>query len=165
MGSISLIGMPASGKSTVGVVLAKTACRNFIDTDLLIQEASGCSLQEIIDRSGMDVFLEAEKAAICSVFDEQAVIATGGSAVYIHAAMEHLSKLSDIIYLKWELPVLLERLGNIKTRGVAMAPGFSLEDLYRERTPLYERYADRIIECDGLSVEEIIEKILSVRGR
>lgn len=160
-----LIGMPACGKSTIGVVLAKTAGMNFIDTDLLIQQREKMILQDILDARGSEAFLEIEEAVLCGISDENVVISTGGSAVYSEAAMIHLKETGKIIYLSLPLEEIKARLNNIKTRGIAMEAGQTLEDLYEKRIPLYKKYADITIAAEGLSVEECIEEILVQIGR
>ena len=160
MKNIVLIGMPACGKSSVGVILAKTAAMSFIDTDLLIQEREGEKLQFLIDSRGMDEFLRIEESVLAELKADGAVISTGGSAVYSEKAMKNLSQNGVIVYLKLPLGEIERRLNNILTRGIAMKPGESLEDLYNYRVPFYERYADITIDADGLTVEEVIAEIL-----
>ena len=160
MKNIILIGMPACGKSSVGVILAKTAAMSFVDTDLLLQEKEGRKLQYIIDNQGMDEFLKIEERILSSVNAENAVISTGGSAVYSERAMAHLKSVGTVVYLKLSLSEIDRRLKNIKTRGMAMGPGETLADLYDYRVPLYERYADITIDAEGLTIEETIAEIL-----
>ena len=160
MKNIILIGMPACGKSSVGVILAKTAAMSFVDTDLLLQEKDGRKLQYIIDNQGMDEFLKIEERILSSVNAENAVISTGGSAVYSERAMAHLKSVGTVVYLKLSLSEIDRRLKNIKTRGIAMGPGETLADLYDYRVPLYERYADITIDAEGLTIEETIAEIL-----
>ena len=157
--SVVLIGMPAAGKSTVGVVLAKTLGKQFVDTDLLIQEREGMLLQDIINTKGNDYFKQAEEAVLTELDVDNAVISTGGSAIYYPESMKHLHDLGPVIYLQLSVPTLKSRLSNIKTRGIAMAPGQTIEDLARSRVPLYESYADIIMPTEGLGVEETIERI------
>lgn len=160
MKNIILIGMPACGKSSVGVILAKTAAMSFIDTDLLLQQEEGKKLQYIIDNQGMDEFLKIEERVLSSVKAENAVISTGGSAVYSENAMAHLRSIGTVVYLKLSLSEIDRRLKNIKTRGIAMGPGETLADLYDYRVPLYEKYADITIDAEGLTIEETIAEIL-----
>ena len=154
-----LIGMPAC------VVLAKTAGMNFIDTDLLIQQRENMILQGILDARGSEAFLKIEESVLCGISDENVVISTGGSAVYSEAAMAHLKETGKIIYLSLPLEEIKARLNNIKTRGIAMEVGQTLEDLYEKRIPLYKKYADITIAAEGFSVEECIEEILVQIGR
>lgn len=160
MENIVLIGMPGCGKSTVGVILAKTLGVDFVDTDLIIQKREGALLQEILNERGMEAFLDAESAAACTVEKTGAVIATGGSVVYRSEAMAHLKKTGRIVYLKLPYVDMMARLSNIKTRGIAIAPGKTMADVYAERVPLYEQYADLTINCAGLTVEETVTALV-----
>lgn len=159
-GNIVLIGMPGAGKSTIGVVLAKTLGMRFLDTDLVIQERENQLLQTIIDQDGMDAFLSAEAAAVLSVEGQNMIIATGGSVVYSEAAMEHLKSLGPVVYLDVSYEEINRRINNITTRGIAIREGATLKDVYEERLPLYDNFLDIRIECDGLAVEAIIGKIV-----
>ena len=159
--NLILIGMPASGKSTVGVILAKVIGFDFIDTDLLIQRAEKKRLPQIIKERGVDGFLEVENRVNASVEADHCVIATGGSAVYGEEAMRHFKKIGHIMYLKVDFDTLRKRLRNIKERGVALKEGQTLRDLYDERVALYEKYADTVIEEEG-DVEDVIVKILKI---
>ena len=160
MNNIILIGMPGSGKSTVGVLLAKMAGLDFIDSDLLMQKAIGKRLFEIIEEKGNDEFLEIENRINSEINVQSSVIATGGSAVYCADAMEHLKTLGKIIYIKVPLEEIKRRIGDFSTRGIVLRSGNSIEDLYRERVPLYEKYADITIECDKADIKENAEKLL-----
>lgn len=160
MDSIILIGMPGSGKSTVGVLLAKTLGFDFIDTDLTLQQREGALLQNIINERGTEVFLDLEQAAICSVACENSVISPGGSCVCRERAMAHLKKLGRIVYLRLPLEEVEARLNNISTRGIAMEPGQTLRDLYEYRAPLYERWADVTVDCAGQHLEETVAAVL-----
>ena len=160
MKNIVLIGMPGAGKSTMGVILAKTLGRNFIDTDIVAQETSGRLLQEIIDEDGTDVFLKTEETTILSLHGHHAVIATGGSVVFSTKAMQHLKKDGIVIYLEISFEEMVRRLNNITTRGIVLAAGQSLRDMYNERVPLYEKYADITINCSGIDFETCIGNIL-----
>lgn len=152
-----LIGMPGAGKSTIGVLSAKALGKAFIDTDLLIQEAEGRLLQEIIDRSGIGAFLAIEEVILSQLQTKNSVIATGGSAVYSEAAMKHLKNSGIVIYLRLSLDAVAERIRNIATRGIVLAEGQSLGDLFHERVPLYERYADLVLDCSEQSIEETVQ--------
>ena len=162
--NIVLIGMPGCGKSTVGVLLAKAMQFGFVDCDLLIQKHCGMSLQNIIDTKGLDCFLKEEENTLLTVDDDNCVIATGGSAVYSQKAMEHLKKSGVVVYLSLPLEDLEGRLTNIKTRGVAMTKGSTVADLYSERCPLYEKYADITINTHGLDIEETVECAVKAIG-
>ena len=160
MDNIVLVGMPEAGKSTVGVILAKTLGMDFVDTDLEIQRSHGRLLQDIIDESGIAGFLRAEEQTILKGSYNHAVIATGGSVVYSSKAMAHLKKGAVVIYLKVDIGTLQRRINNIATRGIAMSRDQTLNDIYLERTPLYEQYADIIIDCSNKDVEGAVESIL-----
>ena len=161
MNNIVLIGMPGAGKSTVGVLLAKTLGYAFLDTDLVIQEREGRLLQDLVDQLGVEAFLDREAAAIVSVDCDRTVIATGGSVVCRDGAMEHLRKLGRIVYLRLPLEELERRLHNISTRGIAMAPGETLAHIYDYRSPLYQKYADLTVAMDRQTLEETVEQVLS----
>ena len=159
--NLVLIGMPASGKSTVGVILAKVIGYDFIDTDILIQKAEKKRLSQIIEEVGVDGFLEVENRVNASVEADRCVIATGGSAVYGEEAMRHFKKIGHIMYLKTDFETINKRLKNIKKRGVALKKGQTLRDLYDERVVLYEKYADTVIEETG-DAEDVVVKILTI---
>lgn len=158
---ITLIGMPGAGKSTLGVVLAKIINYNFIDADLLIQNHSDKTLQKIIDALGPEGFIEVENEVLSTLEATRSVIATGGSAVYSDEAMAHLGKLGPIVYLRVSYDELKNRLGGLHERGVVMkgGTGMNLRDLYEERAPLYEKYADIVLDIDGLSVRDAAHKL------
>lgn len=158
--NIVLIGMPGVGKSTVGVILAKMIGYQFTDADLLIQKQEGKLLHEIIAEKGTDGFIEIEERVNASIEASHTIIATGGSVVYGKKAMEHLSCIGTVVYLKVPYDTLEKRLEDIKGRGVVLKEGQTLRTLYDERTPLYEKYADIEIAEDGLNVEQTVEKLL-----
>ena len=157
--NIVLIGMAASGKSTTGVVLAKTINKKFFDTDLYIQQRTGKTLQDILNQDGIEVFKEIEEDILKNVDAENCVISTGGSAVYYPEAMKALSEKGIIVYLNVPLEVIEERLSNIKTRGVILKKGETIADLYYYRKPMYEEYADIVIDAGSTTLEETIELI------
>ncbi len=160
MNNVVLIGMPGCGKSTAGVLLAKTLKKSFVDTDLLIQKYEGKTLQEIIDERGNAYFRDVEDAVIGNFSGENYVVATGGSAVYSHDVMQRFRDRGDtIVYIRVSCEEIVKRLSNIATRGVTLAPGQTIEDLYAERIPLYEKEADIIVETDGLGLEETVTRI------
>jgi len=159
MKNIVLIGMPGAGKSTIGVLLAKSVLMDFTDTDLLIQREYSKSLCDIITEKGIEEFLKIENNVICESIFENAVIATGGSAVYGKEAMEKLKNESVTVYLKVKPEILEKRIDNIHTRGIAMEKGTTINELYIQRAPLYEKYADITVECDELSAEECVDEI------
>lgn len=160
MENLILVGMPSCGKSTVGVVLAKTMNKGFVDTDILIQQAEQKTLQEIINEKGNDYFHQVEERVLLEFDGRDAVVATGGSAIYFDKAMEKFKEHGRVLYLKVSLDTVLTRLNNIKTRGVTLEKGQTLGDLYGQRVPLYEKHADLIVEADGCTVEEVVEKII-----
>ncbi|MDD1703348.1 MAG: shikimate kinase [Methanoregula sp.] len=160
MKNIILIGMPGAGKSTVGVILAKTLGQNFIDTDIAIQEDSGKLLQEIIDTEGPGAFLKIEERTILSRHFHNSVIATGGSVVFSGKAMEYLKAEGVVVYLKISFEEMVRRLNNITTRGIVLVSGQSLSDMYYQRIPLYEKYADITIDWSDEDFEKIVEKVI-----
>ncbi len=160
--NITLIGMPGSGKSTVGVLLAKAIGYGFVDTDLIIQQREGALLQDILDQHGVEHFLTVEEGAICSVEGEGMVISPGGSVVCRPNAIEHLHQRSTVIYLDIPLATLEGRIENMTTRGIAMEEGQTLADLYHIRTPLYHQYAHHIIESGALTIEETVAAVMAV---
>lgn len=157
--NVILIGMPGSGKSTVGVVLAKKLGYRFLDSDLVIQERTGKLLYRLIEELGEAGFLALENEINSSITAAETVIATGGSAVYGAEAMEHFRTMGQIIYLKLAYEELEERLGDLHERGVVLKPGFTLKDLYEERIRLYEKYADITVDCNGREVRQVMEEI------
>ena len=158
--NIVLIGMPGVGKSTVGVILAKILGYKFVDTDLVIQEKEKKLLRDIISERGIDGFIETENRICSRLKAEKCVIATGGSVVYGKQAMKHLSDIGTIVYLKLDYRKLRYRLGNIRNRGVVIRKGQRLIELYNERTQLYEKYADVVIDENGCNIEKTVGKIL-----
>lgn len=162
MNNITLIGMPGSGKSTIGVVLAKVLGYQFLDSDLLIQKQEKRKLSEIIEQEGYKGFKEIENRVNASIETEHTVIATGGSVVYCEEAMMHLKSVGKVLYLKISLESLSKRLGNLKGRGVLLKHGQTLKDLYEERVPLYEKYADMVIDEEGKDLESCLEAILEL---
>ena len=162
MKNIVLIGMPSAGKSTVGVILAKTLGMNFIDTDLVIQEKTSRLLQNIINDDGINNFLEIEESSILSLKVKNTVIATGGSVVFCNKAIKYLKLDGIVVYLKVRFEEIVKRLDDITTRGVVLANGQNLKDMYNQRSPLYEKYSDITIDCSKKSVEEIIFNVTNV---
>lgn len=159
--NIILIGMPGAGKSTLGVVLAKIANKRFVDADLVIQERCGATLQAIIDEKGSEAFIELENEILCSIEAENTVVATGGSAIYSEGAMRHFSDIGTIVYLEISYESLIDRLGDLQERGVVMrnGMGMSLRELFDERKPLYEKYADITVDVDDLSITAAARKV------
>lgn len=154
--NIILIGLPTSGKSTVGVILAKILGMQFLDTDLLIQQQTSERLNEIIAEKGTQGFLQIE-ASVCSAIDvDHTVIATGGSVVFSAEAMEHLKTNGTVVYLQISVDELKKRLHDAKARGVILRDGESIEELYAERETLYRQYADAVVSEEGLRLEETV---------
>lgn len=160
MKNIVLVGMPGCGKSTVGVVLAKTLGIGFVDTDLCIQQREKRLLQDIIDKDGLEAFLDKEMETILAQTFENCVIATGGSAVLRDRTMQKLKENGTVVFIDVDAAALSVRLRNIKTRGIAAAPGESIADIAAERLPFYHRYADITVQSSG-SVEQVVEKIIA----
>ncbi|MBQ2842573.1 MAG: shikimate kinase [Clostridia bacterium] len=160
MKNIVLIGMPGAGKSTIGVLLAKSMLMDFADTDLIIQKKYSSALCEIIKKHGTEEFLKIENDVICKSEFYSCIIATGGSAVYGEDAMEKLKKNGIAVYLKAEPQELEKRINNIHTRGIAMKEGTTIAELYAERAPLYEKYADITVCCTGLTAEQCVDEII-----
>ncbi len=158
--NIVLIGMPAVGKSTVGVLLAKQSGLSFLDTDIHIQTHEGRSLQQIIQKEGLDRFKAIEEHHIRSLTCTSHVIATGGSVVYSPAAMDHLKSSGIVVFLDLSPAPLKSRLKDIDGRGVLRMPGQTIEMLYQERIPLYRRHQNITIACDGLTPDQVVSRIL-----
>ena len=155
--NIVLVGMPAAGKSTIGVLLAKQLRYNFVDTDISIQVENDGTLAELIAAHGNDALLAMEAAACKAIQPTRCVIATGGSAVYNHDAMEHLKTTGPVVYLHVGYDEVARRVGDVVARGVVMPAGYTFRDLYDERAALYEKYADVVVETSGLSVNRALE--------
>lgn len=164
MNNIILIGMPGAGKSTLGVVLAKALGFDFVDTDLIIQSEQRDKLYRIIQKKGIERFIEIENETVAALKTQNSVIATGGSVIFGKEAMENLKKLGKVVYLQVDENEIEKRLSNIKTRGVVMKDGETVHEIYDTRTPLYERYADIVINCSGMDLEKTVEKIISLLG-
>lgn len=154
--------MPGAGKSTIGVLLAKSLLMDFTDTDLLIQKKHSSSLCDIINSRGIDEFLKIENDVICSWDFANCVIATGGSAVYGEKAMKKLADNGIIVYLRLGPDEIKKRINNIHTRGIAMKNGTTIEELYSQRAPLYEKYADKTLNCSSLTPEQCVDEIIKM---
>jgi shikimate kinase len=159
MNNLVLIGMPTCGKTSVGVLLARTLGLRFLDTDRELEHADGRKLSVILREEGPAGFRALEERTLCGLACDNCVIATGGSAVYCRAGMAHLREMATVIYLRLRYETIRARLRNPQARGVAMAPGQTLEDLYRERSPLYEQAAHLVLDVDGLYPREVIALI------
>ncbi len=159
MDNIILIGMPGAGKSTLGVLLAKAMGKLFVDTDIIIQQKTKRLLQDIIDNDGTDAFLKLEEEILLTVNETNTVIATGGSAVYSEKAMEHFAKNGKIVYLHVDFAEIEKRVTNITTRGIVLKNGRTLADAFEERKPLYDKYADVVIDCTGSTIENSVKML------
>ena len=163
--NIVLIGMPGVGKSTIGVILAKVLGYQFVDADLLIQQQEGKLLKDIIAEVGTEGFIQVENRVNASIQAENTIIATGGSVVYGKEAMEHLKSIGTVVYLKVSYEILQKRLADIKGRGVVLKEGQNLQSLFEERTPLYEKYAKLVIDCENKNIREVVGEIARIMGR
>ena len=162
--NITLIGMPASGKSSVGVVLAKRLGKKFVDTDIVIQEKYGKLLKDLIEEHGDDGFREIEDEVNATIDVSNSIISPGGSVVYGERAMKHLKEISVIIYLELSYTAIKSRLGDLRERGITLKDGQTLKDLYLERTPLYKKYADITINEMKKSLSKTIDEICESLG-
>lgn len=162
--NIILIGMPGCGKSTVGVLLAKSMLFEFVDTDLIIQNKYKKSLCNIINEDGLDSFKAKENHALAELKCQNSVVATGGSAVYCNEGMQNLKSNGRVVYLKLSPEEIKKRIKNITTRGIAMKVGTTIEELYNERCELYEKYADYTVDCENTTPEECVNKIIEIIG-
>ena len=159
--NITLIGMPGSGKSTVGFALARATHMRFVDVDKVIIEQEGKPLSQIIDEVGDDGFRAVENRVNASLQLRNAVIAPGGSVIYGEEAMAHLREISKVVYLKTSCEELERRLGDLHARGVTIKPGMTFGDLYAERCPLYEKYAHVTVDTAGLKLPEVVKVIMN----
>lgn len=159
--NIILIGMPGAGKSTLGIVLAKIMNYRFLDADLVIQQQCDKTLQKLIDACGPEGFIQVENEILRDIEADHTVIATGGSAVYSDEAMRHLAEIGRVVYLKISYDQLVNRLSDLQERGVVLKGGIgmSLRELFDERKPLYERYADVVVDVDDLSITAAARKV------
>lgn len=164
-GNIILIGMPGSGKTTIGTELAEKIGYGYIDSDSVIVAREGKRLPEIIAEKGREAFLDIEAKVNSELCADRCVIATGGSVIYRAYAMEKLKTLGTLVYLKLSFEEIERRLGDLKARGVALKDGFTLKDLYEERRPLYEKYADIVVALDGKTILQSVDAVAEVIGR
>ena len=158
--NLIFIGMPAVGKSTVGVVIAKRLGKQFIDTDLLIQEQEKRLLREIIADVGEDGFLKIENQVNRDIDVENSVISPGGSVIYCEEAMRHFKEIGTVVYLSASYQTIKQKIKSPKKRGVVLRDGQTFRDLYDERVKLFEKYADIIISEDDCQIEETIDRVL-----
>ncbi len=159
-GCVTLIGMAGAGKTTVGRALAKHMGWTQVDTDHLIEAAYGTNLQAVTDMMSKEEFLDVECSVLCKVEAEQTVLSTGGSVVYRKAAMDHLAGMGPVVFLEVSTPIILERIARNPNRGLAIAPGQTIEDLIAERYALYNAYADFILHADALDPDECAKAIV-----
>ena len=164
-GNVILIGMPGSGKTTIGTELSEKIGYGYVDSDSVIVAREGKRLPEIIAEKGREGFLDIEAKVNSELCADRCVIATGGSVIYRDYAMEKLKTMGTVVYLKLSYQTIEARLGDLKARGVALKEGFTLQDLYDERTPLYEKYADIAVELDGKTVLESVEAVKKALGK
>ena len=165
MNNLILIGMPAAGKSTAGVLLAKKIGFGFIDCDLVIQNEEKALLSDLISSKGVEGFLAIEDRVNSGLYASRCVIATGGSVCYCPRAMEHLKSLGKLIYLELSAEEIERRISGFEKRGVVMRGGVSsIKELHTQRVPLYEKYADIIVDCDGLTIDETVETLAAAAG-
>lgn len=157
--NITLIGMPASGKSSVGVVLAKRLGKSFVDVDIVIQEQYGMKLKEIIAKYGQDGFRQIEDEVNAKLQVENSIISPGGSVIYGEKAMENLKNISTVIYLELSYNAIKSRLGDLNERGVTLKKGQTLKSLYNERVPLYKKYAGITVNEMKKSLSAIVDEI------
>jgi shikimate kinase len=158
-GCISLIGMPGSGKTTLGRALAAALSWAFVDTDHLLESWYGLPLEALRNRLGKEGFLTAEEDALVSLDVARCIVATGGSVIYSPAAMKRLKNIGEIVYLQADLETITARVAQNPERGLVMAPGQTIEGLYRERIPIYERYADMTLRTDECSLESCLTRL------
>ncbi len=158
--NIILIGMPGCGKTTIGTELSEVIGYGYIDSDSVIVAREGKLLSEIIAERGREAFLDIEGKVNSEIAANRCVIATGGSVIYRDTAMQKLKEKGTVVYLKLPYEVIAKRLGDLKKRGVALKDGFTLKDLYDERTPLYEKYADVVVQLSGKSVEQSVQEVV-----
>ena len=158
--NVVLIGMSGAGKSTLGVLLAKAIGKDFYDTDIAIQQKEGRLLQDIIDTDGVDYFMHMEESVVSALSFQNSVVATGGSVVYSEKTMAALKEDAVAVYLYVPYEELAARVKNISTRGIVMRSGSTYEDVYNERLPLYEKYADITVDCSAMDIEQCVSKIV-----
>lgn len=157
--NVILIGMPGCGKSTIGVVLAKIMGYDFLDSDIVIQKVKNATLEQLIEEHGTDGFNEIENEVNSNLEIHKTVLATGGSVVYGKEAMNHLKEIGTIVFIKLDCDEIASRLGDFKKRGISIKEGQTLLDLFNERKPLYEKYADVVVDTTGLDIKGAMAKI------
>ena len=164
-GNVILIGMPGCGKTTIGTELSEKIGYGYVDSDSVIVAREGKRLPQIIEELGREAFLDIEAKVNSELCADRCVIATGGSVIYRDYAMQKLKTMGTVVYLKLSYETIKARLGDLKARGVALKDGFTLKDLYEERTPLYEKYADVAVELDGKTIVECVDAVAKAIGK
>ena len=164
-GNVILIGMPGCGKTTIGTELSEKIGYGYVDSDSVIVAREGKRLPQIIEELGREAFLDIEAKVNSELCADRCVIATGGSVIYRDYAMQKLKTMGTVVYLKLSYETIKARLGDLKARGVALKEGFTLKDLYEERTPLYEKYADVAVELDGKTIVECVDAVAKAIGK
>ena len=162
MKNIILIGMSGAGKSTLGVLLAKAMAKDFLDTDLVIQQISNRKLHKILEEEGIDGFKKIEESVLLSLNPENTVIATGGSAVYSEQGMNRLKALGTVVFIDVPFEEIMRRIGSITTRGIVIEEGQSLEELFLQRAELYHRYMDLTVEVKNRGIEETVSTLVGL---
>ncbi len=160
-----LIGMPGCGKTTIGIEIAELMGYGYIDSDSVIVAREGKRLCDIIAEVGREGFLDIEAKVNASLAASRCVIATGGSVIYRDYAMQKLKTMGTVVYLKHSYETIEKRLGDLKKRGVALKEGFTLKDLYDERTPMYEKYADIVVELEDGPLQNAVNATLKAIGK
>lgn len=163
--NIALIGMPGAGKSTIGILLAKETGKGFVDTDILVQTRERKTLQQLLDEQGYMQLRTIEEQVLLNLDEADTVIATGGSAVHSKAGVQHLASGAVIVYLEATMQVLRQRIRNYSSRGIARQPAQTFEELFAERTKLYQKYADITVNCEGVSPEQVVAGIMDELDR
>lgn len=161
--TVTFIGMPGAGKSCMGRIVSRKFKMSIIDGDKLIEKNTGRTLQDIIDEDGLEAFKDLERTTLMSIDEDNVIISPGGSAVYYDEVMEHFKKKGIVVYLYISLKTMKERVGDYSKRGIVLREGQTLDDLYLERAPLFEKYADITVSCDGRAYSryqaELVEKL------
>lgn len=158
--NVILIGMPTSGKTTIGTELSAKIGYGYIDSDSVIVARQGKSLRELIETLGNEKYLDVEAQVNSQLSASRCVIATGGSAIYRENAMQKLRENGTVVYLKMSYEEMARRLGDYRARGVVLKDGFTLKDMYDERAPLYEKYADITVELDGKTIAQSVKAVV-----
>lgn len=163
--NVILIGMPTSGKTTIGTALSAAIGYGYIDSDSVIVARAGKNLRELIEEMGNEKYLDFEAKVNAELAANRCVIATGGSAIYRENGMKKLRENGTVVYLKMSYEEMCKRLGDLKVRGVVLKEGFTLRDMYEERLPLYEKYADVTVELEGKTIEESVQAVVEALGK